>query len=80
MLIDDGKREQTRADGMVPLENGLLSIFSIWGRGRGGEIQIEIIVCKNWENIKHKFRIKHQLLLSPRFWLKFIRIYAILGR
>lgn len=22
---------------MVPLENGLLSIFSIWGRGRGGD-------------------------------------------
>lgn len=37
MLIDDGKREQTRADGMVPLENGLLSIFSIWGRGEEGD-------------------------------------------
>lgn len=60
MLIDDGKREQTGADGMVPLENGLLSIFSIWGRGEEGESQIEIIVCKNWKKIKCKFRIKHQ--------------------
>ncbi len=33
MLICDGKREQTGADGIGPLENGLLSIFSIWGRG-----------------------------------------------
>jgi hypothetical protein len=37
LLICDGKREQTGADGIGPLENGLLSIFSIWGRGERGE-------------------------------------------
>lgn len=28
---------------MVPLENGLLSIFSIWGRGRGGDMEFGLL-------------------------------------
>lgn len=35
---------------MVPLENGLLSIFSIWGRGRGGDGNGYIIYNSNQSN------------------------------
>jgi len=50
LLICDGKREQTGADGIEPLENGLLSIFSIWGRGERVRSFYESDIFQNWEN------------------------------